>query len=100
MSLGRIPRRHAVNLAAHTQDRDRTTAVAARRAAAAVDRHLTGIVEAHRPTAAEATANHTRVRAPAPTIAREAARTLLVRFGLLSALDDKIASRVLTGTSR
>jgi hypothetical protein len=55
MSLATIRLPHGVILVARTQDRarDRTTAVAAHRAAAAaVDRHLTGIMEAHRLTAA------------------------------------------------
>lgn len=90
MSLGRIRLRRAANLAAHTQDqaRDRalvrTTAVVVHtRTVAVEDTHRTvavglhrmAAVEVHRPTVAEAeaTANHTRVRALAPTIAREAA---------------------------
>jgi hypothetical protein len=71
MSLATIRLRRAVNLAAHTPDQDRTAVVVARRAAAAEeDRHLTGIVEAHRHTAV-AVANPTR--APAPTTVRGAA---------------------------
>ena len=82
MSLATIRLRRAMNRVGHIQDQaqDRTTAAVAahiRAAAAVVDPHPMAAVEVRRPTVAEATANHTRTRAPAPIIAREAARTLL-----------------------
>ena len=85
MSLVTIRQHRAMNRVGHIQDQDRTAVVAAHTHAeavvdthrtAVVDRHPMAAVEARRPTVAEATAIHTRTRAPAPTIAREAARTL------------------------
>ena len=90
MSLATIHLRRAMNRAGHIQDRaqDRTAVVVAHTRAAAVvdlnrtvavDRHLMA-AEDHRPTAAGATANHIRARAPVPITGREAARTLLLKI--------------------
>jgi len=91
MSLATIRPRPAMNRAGHIRDQDRTAAVVAhtRAEAAAVDRHpMAG--EVHRPTVAEATANHTqaRARAPAPITVREEARTLLLKIARRNKMSD------------